>query len=379
MPTTAKTPEIAQCYLNALRLQLETPRASGVAVARALGREAMAAGYDTLDLARMHERALIALAADYDFANTCKRLHRRTGRFLTEVLVPLERAHRDTRELLKKVQQRADTLRLTKAELAKTGRQLKREMARRRAGEEALKSGKEHHQELSRQSQIMHKKLRSLAHQVLTAQENERREISRELHDEVVQALVGINVDLAALAKAQTIGSPSLKSKIVSTQRLVEKSVKTVHQFARDLRPAALDDLGLVPALKIYMETLAARKKLRIRLTAFIGVEKLTGDKRTVLYRIAQEALTNVARHAKASLVEVNIRQILGDIRMEVHDDGKSFDVDRVLSSKANKRLGLLGMRERAEMVRGTLTIKSILGEGTLVRAQIPFLPEDTE
>jgi len=333
----------------------------------------MAAGCETLELARMHERALIALAADYDFAKIRNGLQHRASRFFTDVLVPLERAHRGTRELLNRVQQEAQKLRLAKAEVAKANRQLKREGARRRASEEALKSGQQRHQQLLRQSEVMQKKLRSLAHQILAAQEKERREISRELHDEVVQTLVGINVGLSALTTAATIDSRNLKSKILRTQRLVEKSVSAVHQFARDLRPAVLDDLGLVPALKTYMETLAARKKLRISLTAFTGVEKLAGDNRTVLYRIAQEALTNVTRHAKASLVKISIRQILGEIRLEIHDNGKSFDVERVLSSKTNKRLGLIGMRERVEMVGGTLVIESAPGEGTLVRAQIPF------
>ena len=332
----------------------------------------MAAGCDTLELARMHERALIALAPDYDFAKSRNGLHRRTGRFFTEVLVPLEKAHRDTRQSLRKEQQRAETLHLAKAELAKASRYLKREVDRRRASEEALKRGKQRHQQLLRQSQVMQKKLRRLAHQILLAQENERRKISRELHDEVVQTLVGINVELAALLKAATIGSRSLKSKITRTQRLVEKSVSAVHQFARDLRPAVLDDLGLVPALQAFMKTIASRQKLRIRLTAFTGIETLEGDKRTALYRVAQEALTNVGRHAKASVVMVDISQVDDGIRMEVHDNGKSFDVDRVLSARTNKSLGLLGMRERIEMVGGTLVIQSTPGEGTLVRVQIP-------
>jgi len=332
----------------------------------------MAAGCDTLELARMHERALIALAPDYDWAKSLNELHRRAGRFLTEVLVPLEKAHRDTRQSLKKEQQRAETLRLAKAELVEANRYLEREVARRRASEEALKLDRERHQQLLQQSQVRQKKLRSLAHQILLAQENERREISRELHDEVVQTLVGINVELAALLTAAMIGSPSLKLKITRTQRLVEKSVSAVHQFARDLRPAVLDDLGLVPALQAFMKTIANRQKLRIRLTAFTGIETLKGDKRTMLYRVAQEALTNVGRHAKASLVKVNIREIDGGIQMDVHDNGKSFDVDRVLSARTNKRLGLLGMRERIEMVGGTLVIQSTPGEGTLVCVQIP-------
>jgi signal transduction histidine kinase len=219
----------------------------------------------------------------------------------------------------------------------------------------------------------MQKKLRHLARQILSVQEEERREISRELHDEVVQTLVGINVELAALGKGASLGLRALKAKIARTQRLVEKSVNAVHRFARELRPAVLDDLGLIPALHAYMKTLAERNQLKIRLTAFAGVENLDSARRTVLYRVAQEALTNVARHAQAGLVDVTITKVPGAARMEVHDDGKSFQVPQTLSARTNKRLGLLGMRERVEMVGGTLAIASAPGQGTTVRAEIPF------
>ena len=97
--------------------------------------------------------------------------------------------------------------------------------------------------------------------------------------------------------------------------------------------------------------------------------------RRTVLYRVAQEALTNVARHAKASRVEVSIQKLRGVARMEIKDDGKSFQVERTLHAKGSKRLGLLGMRERVEMVGGTFCVESAPGQGTTVRVEIPFAP----
>jgi signal transduction histidine kinase len=108
-------------------------------------------------------------------------------------------------------------------------------------------------------------------------------------------------------------------------------------------------------------------------LKIFAGVEQLDLNKRTVLYRIAQESLTNVARHAKASRVQVNIQKLHRDARMEIKDDGKSFEVERVLHAKSNKQLGLLGMRERVEMVGGTFCVESAPGHGTTVRVEIPF------
>lgn len=370
-----KTPTLSQRYLVALHAHLSSRRPSGTLAARGLGRDVMTAGFDTLELAKMHEAALVTLAASHDFDNTRNGLVKRAGRFFSEALIPVEKVHRSTRESFQQLQQHAETLRRHTAELAEGNRQLRREVARRKAGEVAVKKAKEHYQSLFVQSQVMQKKLRHLTRQVLSAQEDERREISRELHDEVVQTLVGINVELAALGKAASLGIRTLKAKIAHTQRLVERSVNAVHQFARELRPAVLDDLGLIPALHAYMKTMAARKKLKIRLTAFAGVEILSISRRTVLYRVAQEALTNVARHAEASVVDVSIVEIPGSIRMEVHDDGKAFEVLRTLSSRTNKRLGLVGMRERVEMVGGTLTIQSAPGQGTTVRAEIPFTP----
>ncbi len=219
----------------------------------------------------------------------------------------------------------------------------------------------------------MQENLRHLAHQVLSAQEEERKQISRELHDEIAQTLTGINISLATLTKEATVNSSRLKKKIASTQQLVKKSMKIVHRFARELRPMLLDELGLIPALHSYMKDFKERTGIQIRFTAFAEIERLDSVRRTVLYRVAQEALTNVARHAQASLVKVRIRK-LGDItRMEIIDNGKSFHMQHVFSGKRSKRLGLLCMRERLEMVNGRFTVVSAPGKGTIIRAQIPF------
>ncbi|HZL43997.1 MAG TPA: ATP-binding protein [Verrucomicrobiae bacterium] len=114
---------------------------------------------------------------------------------------------------------------------------------------------------------------------------------------------------------------------------------------------------------------------IRIRFTtfAFARIKQLNGDMRTVLYRVAQEALTNVARHAQASRAEVTIQQLEDTICMEIRDNGKGFPVEHMLHAKKSARLGLLGMRERLEMVGGSITVESAPGKGTLIRAQIPF------
>jgi signal transduction histidine kinase len=153
----------------------------------------------------------------------------------------------------------------------------------------------------------------------------------------------------------------------------VDDSVDAVHRFARELRPAVLDDLGLIPALHAFCRSLAERKKIKIKLTAFGGVEAMDGDKRTVLFRVAQEALNNVARHARATRAELTISKVSAAIRMEISDNGQSFPVAKILRAKNPKRLGLVGMKERIEMIGGTFTIVSKAGTGTTVCAEIPF------
>jgi signal transduction histidine kinase len=258
-------------------------------------------------------------------------------------------------------------------ELAAANLRLKRETERRKSAEQSLRQGERHYAQLLAESRQMQEQLRHLSHQILMAQEEERKQISRELHDEIAQALAGINVYLATLKSEAALNTKGLDRKITRTQRLVEKSVDIVHRFARELRPTVLDDLGLIPALHSFMKGFTKRTHIKIHFTAFAEVEQLNGTKRTVLFRVAQEALNNIAKHANAGLVKVSLQKISGAVRMEINDDGKSFRVERVLLATRNKRLGLVGMRERVEMVGGSFHIESAPGKGTTVHAQIPF------
>ncbi len=363
-------------YLSALRVQLRKEGPGNGDRAQGLGRAALAGGLVTRDLALIHEQALLVLAPVANFADARNGSLRRAGLFFTQALIPLEAVQRATRKTNRLLQQKNETLRLHTAALARGNRRLQREVTRREAGEAAIRRAKVQYHTLFLESQVMQKKLRQVARQILVAQEEERKFISRELHDDVVQMLVGINVELAALGQGSVAGVVHLKRKIARTQRLVEHSVHAVHRFARELRPAVLDDLGLIPALHAFSKGLAARKKFIIKLTAFAGVEALGSDKRTVLYRVAQEALNNVARHAEASLARLQISPVPGAVRMEIIDNGKSFPVQQTLLARNNKRLGLIGMKERVEMAGGTLHIESTPGQGTTVRAEIPFDPE---
>jgi signal transduction histidine kinase len=365
--------EFSARYRSALHASLRKKGPANGDRPQGLGRAALTSGLVTRDLARIHEQALVSLVSAHDFTDPRSGSLRRAGFFLTQALIPLEAAQRATRRSHRRLQQRNEVLRLHAVALAAGNRHLQREVARREAGEVAIRRGKARYQKLLRESQVMHRKLRQLTRQIISAQEEERKEISRELHDQVVQTLVGINVQLSALSRGTSLGVQTMKSKLALTRRLVEKSVSEVHRFARELRPAALDDLGLIPALHAYCRNLAARKKIKIQLTAFSGVELLASAKRTVFFRVAQEALNNVVRHSQATEAGVIIRETSGALQLEVTDNGKSFEVEKTLLAKSNKRLGLIGMRERVEMVGGSLTVESVPGRGTAVRARIPF------
>ena len=368
-----KSAGLSRKYQAALRKHLQRAAAS-LQPARGLGRQAMAIGLETLDLARIHERALIELVLPKHSPGTREVMVRRAGAFFAEAIIPIEKTHRIAKETNIHLAQLTHSLRARTAALSASNRQLKEEVTQHRSTEESLRKSERHYDELLEQSRRMQEQLRSLSRQLLSAQEAERRKISRELHDVIAQTLTSINLRLGSLKKEVALNTKGLGRSIAETQRLVEHSVNIVHRFARELRPTVLDDLGLIPALHTFMKGFRADTGIGVSLSAFAGVEQMNGDKRTVLYRVAQEALTNVARHAQASKAAVKIQQMNGTICMKIKDNGKGFQEERVLEAKKSRRLGLLGMRERLEMVGGNFTVTSVPGKGTTVLAQIPLV-----
>lgn len=256
--------------------------------------------------------------------------------------------------------------------LAATNRDLESEITRRKASEAALLKSEQRFRKLLHQSRLLETRLRLMTREMLRVQEDQRKEISRQLHDEVSQILLGINVQLAMFAKVAVTNPKGAKRAIRPVHRMVVKAVRIVHRFARDLRPAMLDDLGLIPTLRSYIEDLPKKRGRVIRYTADPGVEVLDNDRRTVLFRIAQEAITNVVKHASATVVTVSTLMTRDGVCLEVADNGKAFDVARLATSAWRNRLGLTGMRERVEMVGGQFSVTSKPGLGTSVRAEIP-------
>lgn len=371
-PSPAALRRLRLSYQKTLHLHVRQPAAK-LDAARQLGRRALKLGMDTLELARLHEEALAAaLLPDVP-------KHHREGvighacAFFAEALAPIEETHRGAREADHHLRVIVATLTERTMQLAETNSELKRENERRQAVETSLRASEEMSNTLLEKSRRMQEDMRLLSRRILSAQEEERKTISRELHDVIAQTLTGIHVRLAALAARDSANTRALHQKIRTTQRLLEQSVDKIHQFARNLRPAVLDDLGLVPALRSCLKRFAEETGVHIHLHAGTFVEKLDINTRTVLYRVAQEALVNVAQHAKASKVAISLRLRKGIVHMEVRDDGRGFQVDSDAFIKRSKRLGLLGMRERTEMVGGTFCIDSAPGHHTAVRVRIPL------
>ncbi|MCE9637279.1 MAG: PAS domain S-box protein [Planctomycetes bacterium] len=257
--------------------------------------------------------------------------------------------------------------------LAIRNRELAEEIARREVLENALRESEREQVLLLARSRLMQEQLRELSHGILHAQESERKRVSRELHDNVAHAAIGINLHLEMLSRESTGKSTARKRKLAETKALLAEFVEVVHRFSRELRPTLLDDLGLVAALRSFTKEFAKRTKLTVRFTSEAEADQLDVAGKTTLYRVAQEALTNVAKHANATRVDIRLQEKRGSICLEVCDDGKAFEVAHVLVAGRQRRLGLLGMRERLEMVGGTFEIESAPGTGTCVRAVVPL------
>lgn len=370
-----KSRALARRYQAALRRHLARPPTASLAPAVALGQQAVAMRLETLDLALIHEEALIAQVLPLATARAGARTKviERAKEFFAQAIVPMEKTHRLALEA--NIHLRLLNLAMSRRtrELASSNRELKKQIARRHAAEKTLRRSEQRSVRLLEQSRNMQEQLKLLSRRVLSVQEEERKRISRELHDVIAQVLTGINVRLASLKVDAAMNTRGLGRQILRTQRLVERSVEIVHRFARELRPAVLDDLGLVPALHSFLKRFMQETGIRTSLAVFAGVEQLSAPKRTALYRVAQEALTNVARHAQASAATVTIRRVPRAVQMEIQDDGKAFDPDRVLQARKARHLGLLGMRERVEMVGGTFAVESTPGKGTRIRVNVPF------
>src|SRR5439155_8259788 len=218
--------------------------------------------------------------------------------------------------------------------------------------------------------------LQKMSEQVLAAQEDERKRIARELHDETAQALTTLLIRLKILEKSRT--ATEMRRQIDELRELTAQTLEAVRKLAVELRPATLDDLGLLAALEAYTESYRSRMPLRVSFSAE-GFEdrdgRLPPQIELVLYRVVQEALTNVAKHAGADDVRVELVRRTDEVIAAVEDDGQGFDVEDMMRLR-ERGLGLFGMQERLALVGGQPVIGSTPGLGTRIHARVPSRPD---
>ncbi len=221
---------------------------------------------------------------------------------------------------------------------------------------------------LERESLIAQSELRRLSGQIRTAQEQERRSLSRELHDQVGQLLTGLRMELAGMARAHADAESELSSRIARAKGTVEQTLRIVRNIAMLLRPSMLDDLGLAPALAWLVKDMSRSSGIDIHAEIDPALDSLPDAHRTCLYRVVQEALTNAIRHSGASEIAVSVKASGEWVTAAISDDGRGFEI----ASVKQKGLGLVGMEERARELGGDMRVESLPGRGTRVQVRLP-------
>ena len=250
------------------------------------------------------------------------------------------------------LEQRVDT---RTGELVKANRELRQMVAAYRRAEEELKSSRE--------------QLRNLSAGLQSLLEEERARISREIHDELGQSLTALKFDLSSVGSRMGPDQTVLVEKTKSMMKLVDSTINTVRKISRDLRPGLLDDLGLAAA--IAWQAKEFRIRTGIPCNVAIAPENMAVDseRSTAIFRILQEALTNIVRHAVATKVEANLEDRDGMLTLEVRDNGRGITQEQASGSKS---LGLIGIRERVRRLGGEVLINGSPYEGTVIRVTIP-------
>jgi len=234
-----------------------------------------------------------------------------------------------------------------------------RDVTERARADEALRQSREELRELS-----------AAAH---TVREQEQRRVAREIHDELGQSLTALKMDVAWMMGNLSAGSPSLNDKLGAMQSQLDATVAATRRIAADLRPLMLDDLGLIPAAEWLAQNFSERTGIPCKLQIRPPDLEFAEPHASTLYRILQESLTNVARHAKADRVDISIERTDGALKLAVRDNGRGFSP---AEARTHKTYGLLGLRERTVLLGGEANIASEPGRGTTIEVRIPLEPE---
>ena len=215
-----------------------------------------------------------------------------------------------------------------------------------------------------------------LLESVIGAQEQERKRIARELHDEYGQTLTGLIMNVESLEDMAEDEKPAFRTKLQKTKDILVKTLAEMRKLTLNLRPSSIDDLGLVAALRAHFSTVHADTDLHIVFNYEGLASRLKPETEIAVFRIVQEAVHNVVKHAGASEVRVVLAVEGGTLRIEITDDGAGFNVEQVLREKSGKQsLGILGIQERTSLLHGTFTIESQPGSGTRITVTVPLGP----
>lgn len=266
---------------------------------------------------------------------------------------------REKEEQLRRANQQLELrVRQRTADLVRVNLELRTEIAERERAEEQLRHSLE--------------QLRALAARLQFVREEERMRIAREIHDELGQACTALKMDISLLARRTGKSEVRIRTKAESAMRLVDNLIQSMRRMASELRPSTLDDLGLVAALEWQAQEYESRTEIRCHLDLPHDPLELDANRSTAIFRIFQEALTNIARHAKATRVDASLTRLNDSLLLQVRDNGSGYDPKQL---RVGRSLGLVGMRERALLLDGEFTIEGIPGKGTIIKVRIPIPP----
>ncbi|MCL5057422.1 MAG: sensor histidine kinase [Actinobacteria bacterium] len=208
---------------------------------------------------------------------------------------------------------------------------------------------------------------------IIKAQEEERRRVARDIHDGPAQLMANIVMRAEFCLKLMDVDHNKVREELHGLQNLVRQSLQDVRKIIFDLRPMVLDDLGLIPAVKRYAEDFQSQYDLPIEILVIGTARRFSMATEVALFRILQECLSNIRKHAKANRIMIKVEILTGKINVVVKDDGIGFNLDQIKNTGKRECFGLLGMRERTQILKGEITINSAPGQGTVISISVPL------